>query len=156
MRNQKGQFSRGHKELVTHGLSHTRVYNIWNHMMFRCYSPEDKRYNHYGGRGITVDSKWHSFEGFWEEMKDGYSDQLTLDRINNDKGYCKENCRWATQKEQCRNKRTTLKVIYRGEERVLIELCDELKIKYHMVFLRLFRYDWSIEDALNKPRLKVN
>lgn len=120
-------------------------------MMFRCYRKNDKGYKRYGARGITVCDKWHNFEGFWKDMKDGYSDKLTLDRIDNNGNYYKENCRWTTQQEQCRNKRTTLKVNYKGKERVLIELCSELKVKYHMVFLRLFRYKWSLENALNKP-----
>jgi hypothetical protein len=149
MRNKKGQFVVGSKHLVTHGLAQTRPYNTWNHMMFRCYHPTDSRWPQYGGRGIKVCEKWHDFIGFWEDMKEGYSKELTLDRINNEGDYSKENCRWTTQKEQCRNKRTTLKIDYRGKKRVLIELCSELGLKYHMVYLRLFRYHWPIERALN-------
>lgn len=154
MRNEKGYFLVGHKELVIHGLSKTRQYNTWNHMMFRCYRENDKSWKRYGGRGITVYDKWHTFEGFWDDMKEGYSDKLTLDRIDNNGSYCKENCRWTTQTQQCRNKRTTLMVFYKGKERVLKDLCDEFNVRYQMVYLRLFRYHYDIEDALTKPSLQ--
>jgi hypothetical protein len=141
---------KGNKELVTHGMRYSRPYNTWNHMMSRCYRPRDGRWKEYGGRGIIVCDRWHIFENFWKDMKEGYSENLTLDRINNDGDYIKENCRWATQKEQCRNKRNTLKVDYQGKKRVLKELCEEKGLPYHRVYLRLFRYQWSLEEALSK------
>lgn len=153
-RTNKGRFAKGHKFLVTHGLARTRVYNIWNHMMFRCYRKNDSKWSSYGGRGITVYYKWHTFKEFWEDMEKGYSEKLTLDRIDNNGNYCKENCRWATWKEQAGNRRNTLKVIYKGKERILIDLCSELKMSYHMVFLRLYRYKWDLVKALTTPSLQ--
>jgi len=81
----------------THGMSNTRIYKIWEDMKKRCDNPSTKCYKNYGGRGITYDPKWAKFEFFYNEMKDGYSDDLTLDRIDINKGYYKENCQWVTK-----------------------------------------------------------
>lgn len=81
-----------------HGKAGTNIYKIWAGMMSRCYNPKVKIYEYYGGRGITVCQKWHNFSGFYEDMGDR-PDKLQLDRIDNSKGYSKENCRWITAKE---------------------------------------------------------
>lgn len=89
----------------THGQSHTRLYRCWADMKNRCLCKTSKWYDHYGGRGITVCDEWMRFEPFAEwAYSNGYSDDLTIDRIDNDKGYYPENCRWATQHEQSMNK----------------------------------------------------
>ena len=89
-----------------HGLSNTRIYKCWADMKTRCCNPKSKWYDHYGGRGITVCSEWMRFEPFAEwAFSHGYADDLTIDRVDNNKGYCPENCKWSTQHEQSMNKR---------------------------------------------------
>lgn len=90
---------------TTHGMHDTRQYNIWATMLARTTNQKDQSYSKYGGRGITCCDKWKTFKGFWEDMKDTYSGALELDRINNNKGYSKENCRWTTRKIQNQNQR---------------------------------------------------
>jgi hypothetical protein len=91
---------------ITHGRSKTVEYNAWSSMIGRCYNPKCKRYEDWGGRGITVCDSWlNSFENFYADMGDKPTPTHSLDRINNDLGYSKDNCRWATRKEQRKNQR---------------------------------------------------
>lgn len=90
----------------THGLSASRLYNIWNNMRSRCQNRSNPQFGDYGGRGIAVCAEWLEFATFktWAASH-GYRDDLSIDRINNDDGYSANNCRWATALEQSRNKR---------------------------------------------------
>ena len=90
---------------IKHGMSRSRLYQIWGDMKNRCNNPNNKFYHRYGGRGITYTPEWETFIPFYEwAMQSGYSDDLTIDRINNDGDYCPDNCKWSTQKEQSQNK----------------------------------------------------
>jgi AP2 domain len=86
------------------GMSRTKQYKIWHNMKSRCNNPKDTSFAFYGAKGIDYDPKWKTFEGFWEDMEEGYNDTLTLDRINSKSNYCKDNCQWTTPAKQTRNR----------------------------------------------------
>lgn len=137
----------------THGKSKTRIYNTWASMKSRCLNPNDNSYFRYGGRGICVCEEWiNSFESFYDwSMENGYTDSMTIERKDNDGNYCPENCRWATQKEQCRNRRTNAVFEYMGEKHILTEWCEILNLEYKFVHNRI-RHGWSFERAISTPK----
>lgn len=134
----------------THGLSHTRTYRIWFEMQRRCGDRGHHAYKDYGGRGITVCERWQSFGAFLEDMGEAPKG-LSLDRRDNDRGYSPENCRWATQTVQCRNKRNNRLLTFEGKTQCSKAWAEELKIPRTRIEARIDRLGWSVEDALTIP-----
>jgi hypothetical protein len=93
------------KRLTKHGRSRDPIYSVWRQMIQRCNNNKNTAYPKYGGRGIKIeDDRWLKFENFLEDMGDRPTAKHSIDRINNYKGYCKENCRWATPSQQVANR----------------------------------------------------
>lgn len=95
------------KTRESHGLRSTDEYNIWSTMKQRCENPRGKNYPYYGARGITVDPEWNSFTNFYRDMGPRPDKSLTLERVDNNKGYTKSNCVWATRLAQSHNRRNS-------------------------------------------------
>lgn len=120
-----------------HGMKYTRIYNTWRNMKHRCLNEKSENYYLYGGRGITFCEKWERFEGFYEDMKEGYNDELQLDRIDVNGNYCKENCRWVTRKENANNKRNTTYITYNGVTRTSGEWAELIGAKLPTITKRV-------------------
>lgn len=145
-----------HKEITgykhrIHGQSETRVYRIWCGMKNRCYNSNIPAYKNYGGRGITVCDEWqHDFKSFYDwSMTNGYSDELTIDRINPDGNYEPTNCRWVTVKEQQSNKRNNHLITYNGETHTAKQWSEIKGIKRTTLEERLKR-GWSVQKTLTE------
>lgn len=124
-------------------------------MKRRCRDVKNKSYNNYGGRGISYCEKWEKFLGFLEDMgiqPKGYM----LDRIDNDGNYCKENCRWATRKEQMNNSRNNRRFTINGETKTSSEWAKKLNIKQNVLNMRIDYYGWDLLRALTTLPRKHN
>lgn len=136
----------------SHKQSGKRIYHIWQGIKGRCYNSNDTRYHRYGGRGISMCDDWkNSFQNFYDwAMSSGYEENLTIDRIDNDGNYCPSNCRWATIKEQCDNRSTTIKITIGNVTKSLIEWCKVFEIEYPAAVNRYRRNEFiSIDDLFN-------
>ena len=145
------------KEIITtHGKTHTRLYKIFAGMKRRCFNKNEKAYKNYGGRGIKICNEWLSdFMNFYNwAMANGYSDDLTIDRIDNNGNYEPSNCRWVNYKEQARNRRQNLLITYKGETHCLSEWAEIVKIDDKVLSYRL-KNNWSIEKVLTTPERKI-
>jgi hypothetical protein len=133
------------------GESTTRLAHCHWLMMRRCYDPSDKSWKFYGAQGISVCESWHDYQSFkrWA-LDSGYSDELTLDRIDFLGNYEPSNCRWVTIQEQQRNKKSNKWLTYMGVTKPLAVWADELGLNYNTARSRL-RYGWTVERAFETP-----
>ena len=140
-----------------HGKFYTRLSSIWRDMKKRCYCPNAGNYKHYGARGITICDEWlHNFQAFWDwAMANGYQDDLSIDRIDNDKGYSPDNCRWATQKAQVNNRRSNHYITFAEKTLTITQWQEKQGITKGQYDSRIKR-GWTIEEALELvPRTKT-
>lgn len=134
-----------------HRETKTRLHKIWESMLERCEYEKHPHYEDYGGRGISVCEGWHDYVSFrnWA-VDNGYSDGLSIDRINNDLGYSPDNCRWSTMKEQQRNKRNNRLLTFCGETKTVSEWAENTEINKTTIKERL-NAGWPVDIALTKP-----
>lgn len=147
------RYKKAAEALTTHGKRHTRLYSIWTNMRNRCNLPTSTEYERYGARGIKVCDEWqHDFEAFYNwALSNGYRDDLTLDRKDNDGNYEPSNCRWATSYEQTRNTRNNRMIEYNGKTHCITDWANITGIPCALIGQRIDRLGWSIERALTEP-----
>lgn len=139
------------------GNNKTRLYKIWSGIKTRCYNQSRyDSYKKYGARGISMCDDWKtSYESFRDwALKNGYNDQLTIDRINPKGSYCPNNCRWANQKQQQNNRTNNHYITFRGETKTMAEWSELAGFGRSVIQHRLER-NWSVENALLEPRQEV-
>lgn len=147
------------KEIVTqrgfvHGMYKTRFYCIWENIKSRILNPNNPKYKYYGGRGIRICQGWQKFENFKQDMFFPYSEHVkkygekntTIDRIDNAGNYCKENCRWATQKEQMNNSRCVRFITFNKKTLSISQWAEKLGMPRTTLYNRLWK-GWSVEKA---------
>lgn len=141
---------------IRHGMSYTRIYRIYSSIKERTVlnTGNIDYIRDYIDRGITLCEEWQGKNGFvnfynWS-MENGYSDNLSIDRIDNDKGYSPNNCRWTNQHVQNCNRRNTIKATIKGETKAISDWCLEYKIDYNVVYERI-RKGWTPEKAITTP-----
>ena len=132
---------------VKHSKCYTPAYGSWVAMRFRCRNPKHIAYPHYGGRGITICERWDDFRNFLSDMGERPVDS-SLDRIDSNGNYCPENCRWATNKEQSRNRRDNHVLTFQGRSACLAQWAEDFGLKYSTVKERIKR-GWTPAEALN-------
>ena len=109
---------------TTHGKTHTPVYQVWTNILTRCRNKKSTRWHRYGGRGITMCERWMTFENFYADMGDP-PEGMELDRIDNDKGYSFDNCRWATRTQQANNRSNNTLIAYNGRTQTIAQWAHE-------------------------------
>ena len=146
------------KHGATEGNLHSPEYRSWTSMRNRCYWPKSNRYSIYGGRGITVCDRWRdSFENFFADMGPKPSSKHSIDRIDTNGHYEPTNCRWATFKEQARNKSNNRRVVYAGRDMTLRDLADDCGVSFAALKHRLDRgstVDAAVSALIRKRRAR--
>lgn len=136
---------------TTHGLRHTPENSAWRGIKDRCYNPKHRHYADYGGRGITMCDEWKDdFEAFYRDMGPRPSPEHSIDRVENDKSYSKDNCRWATAEEQANNRRSNLVYELNGVFKTLPDWCSDLGLNYKQTYQRIYR------GMLFEEAIKIN
>lgn len=147
------RISKNAKRMITHNMYKTRIYKVWEDMKSRCDNPHNNRYKNYGGRGITICNSWReNFLNFYEwAINNGYTDKLTIDRIDVNGNYEPSNCRWATPKEQANNRTNNHRITYEGKTLTITQWSEITGINRDALYHRLITRGWDVERALTKP-----
>lgn len=146
---------------TTHGMAHTKFWDIFKGMEARCKYEKHNRFQHYGGRGIKCE--WVKFEDFRDDMHESYLVHVAefgerntqIDRIDNDGNYCKANCRWATMREQANNKSTNRLLTHGGETKTIADWARTTGVPMKTFHKRL-KDGWEIEEALQNLKFRNN
>jgi hypothetical protein len=138
---------------ATHGQSKTKDYSRWRGMHTRCYNANHETYPKYGARGIRVCERWHTFENFLADMGNAPTAEHSIERINNDGNYEPGNCRWATTKEQARNRRSSRYLEHDGERLTVAEWAERMGVSAWVIENRL-RRGWPTGRIFEPPRQK--
>lgn len=135
-----------------HGYANKeRLYRIWKNMRRRCNNTKSDYYENYGGRGIRVCSQWDDYFTFrkWA-ISNGYKNDLTIDRINNDGNYTPSNCKWSTRKQQSNNTRSNVVITYKGVTKTASEWAEHLGLSKAAIYHRIER-NWNEKDIIEVP-----
>lgn len=141
-------------KIKENSISKTKEYRAWSSMIHRCCNPKNPSYFRYGGRGITVCEEWKQYDNFLKDMGKSPTSNHSLDRIDNNKGYFKENCRWATVEEQNNNTRQTRYITYNG----ITKSAKQWSIFFNIDYQKLINglcYGWTFEQMLKKLEKKA-
>lgn len=140
---------------ITHGDSQSGnrhpLYKIWAGIKRRCYNRHERNFERYGGRGIVLCERWQDYANFKADMVSGYAPGLSIERKENDGNYEPGNCTWATRKEQCRNRRSSCLITYRGKTRTAVEWSEIIGMPYYRLHQRIQKLGWSVERAMTAP-----
>lgn len=153
-----GCFKRENAKLLYSGVRQNdkTLYGVWNGIKQRCLNRNNKSYHNYGGRGIKIDAEWaNSYETFYKwAIRSGYRKGLEIDRIDNNGDYCESNCRFVDKDVQANNKRNVKLYTIDGVTKTLPQWCREYNQDYFTVRQRVYKLNWTIKDALSKPKQK--
>lgn len=143
-------------QIQTHGKSHSKEHMIWCAIKARCFNRNNKNFDLYGGRGISMSSHWtKSFENFYADMGPAPSPTHTVDRINSNGDYEPGNCRWATRMEQANNTRRNILVEHKGSTKTLVMACRDSNVPYASVYRYMRRYNMEPLDAIDLVQSRV-
>lgn len=136
--------------MTRHGLSRTPLYKTWSSIIQRCTNPNNKEYHNYGGRGISVCSRWEDYNSFHQDMSSGHKPGLQIDRIDNDGDYSPENCRWVTPSENNRNRRNNKIISTPKGDMTIAEASETFNLSHRTLSYRL-AHGWDLSKLFIPP-----